>query len=155
MDPKKILADARAAMSKAVDSTLHEFSSLHTGKASPALVESVQVMAYGSPMRLKEVAAITTPDARTIQVQPWDKGLLRDIEKALQVAKLGFNPLVQGDIIRCPLPELSRERRQELVKVRHTQAEEGRIRVRHRRGASSQRRPGRRPRPPGSPPKTS
>jgi len=130
MDPKKILADARTAMTKAVEFTLHEFSSLHTGKASPSMIESLIVQAYGSSMRLKEVAAITTPDARTIQVQPWDKGLLRDIEKALQVAKLGFNPLVQGDIIRCPMPELSRERRQELAKVAHTQAEEGRVRVR-------------------------
>jgi ribosome recycling factor len=130
MDPKKILADARTAMTKAVEHTLHEFSALHTGKATPTMVESIAVMAYGSQMRLKEVAAITTPDARTIQIQPWDKGLLRDIEKALQVAKLGFNPLVQGDIIRCPLPELSRERRQELAKVCHTHAEEGRVRIR-------------------------
>ncbi|HVU38487.1 MAG TPA: ribosome recycling factor [Opitutales bacterium] len=130
MDPKKTLTDARAAMAKAVEHTLHEFSSLHTGKASPVMVESVLVQAYGSTVRLKEVAAITTPDARTIQIQPWDKGVLRDVEKALQVAKLGFNPLVQGDIIRCPLPELSRERRQELAKVCHTHAEEGRVRIR-------------------------
>lgn len=130
MDPKKIIADARTAMSKAIEHTLHEFSSLHTGKASPVMIESIIVQAYGTPLRLKEVAAITTPDARTLQVQPWDKGLLRDIEKALQVAKLGFNPLVQGDIIRCPLPELSRERRQELAKVCHTHAEEGRVRIR-------------------------
>ena len=88
MDTKKILADARVTMTKAVEFTLHEFSSLHTGKASPIMVESLVVQAYGSSMRLKEVAAITTPDARTIQIQPWDKGLLRDIEKALQVAKL-------------------------------------------------------------------
>ncbi len=130
MDPKKILADARTAMTKAIEHTLHEFSSLHTGKATPTMIESIIVQAYGTPLRLKEVAAITTPDARTLQVQPWDKGLLRDIEKALQVAKLGFNPLVQGDIIRCPLPELSRERRQELAKVCHTHAEEGRVRIR-------------------------
>jgi ribosome recycling factor len=130
MDTKKIIADSRAAMTKAVDHTLHEFATLHTGKATPAMVESVHVMAYGSQMRLKEVAAITTPDARSIVIQPWDKGLLRDIEKAIQVAKLGFNPLVQGDLIRCPVPELSRERRQELAKVASTQAEEGRVRVR-------------------------
>jgi ribosome recycling factor len=130
MDPKKILADSRTAMSKAVEHTLHEFSSLHTGKATPAMVESVHVEAYGSSVRLKEVAAITTPDPRTIQIQPWDKGLLRDVEKAIQVAKLGFNPIVQGDIIRCPVPELSRERRQDLAKVAHTQAEEGRVRIR-------------------------
>jgi len=130
MDPKKILADARAAMAKAVDHTLHEFSALHTGKASPAMVEAIHVDAYGSSMRLKEVAAITTPDARTIQIQPWDKGLMKEIEKAIQTAKLGFNPIVQGDVIRCPVPELSRERRQDLAKVAHTQAEEGRVRVR-------------------------
>jgi ribosome recycling factor len=130
MDTKKIIADSRAAMTKAVDHTLHEFATLHTGKATPAMVESVHVMAYGSQMRLKEVAAITTPDARSIVIQPWDKGLLRDIEKAIQVAKLGFNPLVQGDLIRCPVPELSRERRQDLAKVANTQAEEGRVRVR-------------------------
>jgi ribosome recycling factor len=130
MDPKKILAESRAAMTKAVEYTLHEFATLHTGKATPVMVESVQVHAYGSAMRLKEVAAITTPDARTIQVQPWDKGLLRDIEKAIQSANLGFNPIVQGDIIRCPMPELSRERRQDLAKVAHTHAEEGRVRVR-------------------------
>jgi ribosome recycling factor len=130
MDPKKILADSRTAMGKAVEHTLHEFSTLHTGKATPAMVESVHVDAYGSSMRLKEVAAITTPDARTITIQPWDKGLLRDIEKAIQVAKLGFNPIVQGDLIRCPVPELSRERRQDLAKVAHTQAEDGRVRIR-------------------------
>jgi ribosome recycling factor len=130
MDLKKTITDTRAAMTKAVEFTLHEFSTLHTGKATPVMVESITVDAYGSSMRLKEIAAITTPDPRTIQIQPWDKGLLRSIEKALQVAKLGFNPLVQGDIIRCPMPELSRERRQELAKVAHTHAEEGRIRVR-------------------------
>jgi ribosome recycling factor len=130
MDPKKTLADSRAAMTKAVEFTLHEFASLHTGNASPAMVEGLHVEAYGSMMRIKEIAAITTPDARTVQIQPWDKSVLRDIEKAIQVAKLGINPIVQGDVIRCPVPELSRERRQELAKVAHTQAEEGRIRVR-------------------------
>ncbi len=130
MDPKKILSDARSAMMKAVDFTNHEFASLHTGKATPMMVETLPLDAYGSSMRIKEVAAITTPDARTIQIQPWDKGLLREIEKAIQVAKLGFNPIVQGDLIRVPVPELSRERRQELAKMAHSHAEEGRIRVR-------------------------
>ncbi|MGA2051894.1 MAG: ribosome recycling factor [Opitutales bacterium] len=130
MDLKKILADARAAMTKAVEFTLHEFASLHTGKASPMMVENLHVEAYGSAMRIKEVAAITTPDPRTIQIQPWDKSMLKEIEKAIQVAKLGINPQINGDIVRCPIPELSRERRQDLAKVAHTQAEEGRIRVR-------------------------
>jgi ribosome recycling factor len=130
MDPKKILADARTAMTKSVEFTLHEFSTLHTGKASPSMVENLHVEAYGSTMRIKEVAAITTPDARTIQIQPWDKGMLKEIEKAIQVAKLGFNPQINGDIVRCPVPELSRERRQDMSKIAASHAEEGRIRVR-------------------------
>ena len=125
------LTDAQARMKKAVDHTLHEFSTIHTGKASPAMVESVQVEAYGSMMPLKGCAAITTPDPRMIQVQPWDKGLLRAIEKALQMANIGVNPVVDGTLIRLPFPELSRERRQEFVKAAQRLAEEGRVAVRH------------------------
>ncbi|HLP26365.1 MAG TPA: ribosome recycling factor [Acidobacteriota bacterium] len=125
------LADAQARMKKAVDHTLHEFSTIHTGKASPAMVESVQVEAYGSMMPLKGCAAITTPDPRMIQIQPWDKGLTRAIEKALQMANIGVNPVVDGQVIRLPFPELSKERRQEFVKTAHRLAEEGRVAVRH------------------------
>lgn len=125
------LADAQARMKKAVDHTLHEFSTIHTGKASPAMVESVMVEAYGSMMPLKGCAAITTPDARMIQIQPWDKGLLRAIEKALQIANIGVNPVVDGSLVRLPFPELSKERRQEFVKTAHRLAEEGRVSVRH------------------------
>lgn len=125
------LADAQARMKKAVDHTLHEFSTIHTGKASPAMVESVMVEAYGSMMPLKGCAAITTPDARMIQIQPWDKGLLRAIEKALQIANIGVNPVVDGNLVRLPFPELSKERRQEFVKTAHRLAEEGRVSVRH------------------------
>lgn len=125
------LTDAQVRMKKAVDHTLHEFSTIHTGKASPAMVESVQVEAYGSMMPLKGCAAITTPDPRMIQVQPWDKGLLRAIEKALQMANIGVNPVVDGTLIRLPFPELSRERRQEFVKAAQRLAEEGRVAVRH------------------------
>lgn len=125
------LADAQARMKKAVDHTLHEFSTIHTGKASPAMVESVMVEAYGSMMPLKGCAAITTPDPRMIQIQPWDKGLTRAIEKALQMANIGVNPVVDGQVIRLPFPELSKERRQEFVKTAHRLAEEGRVAVRH------------------------
>jgi ribosome recycling factor len=125
------LTEAQNRMKKAVDHTLHEFSTIHTGKASPAMVESVQVEAYGSMMPLKGCAAITTPDPRMIQVQPWDKSLLRAIEKALQIANIGVNPIVDGSVIRLPFPELSRERRQEFVKTAHRLAEEGRVAVRH------------------------
>src|SRR5471032_2845527 len=95
-----ILSDTQAKMKKTVDFTLHEFSSIHTGKATPTMVEGVMVDAYGSQMRLKECAAITTPDARMIQVQPWDAGLTKAIEKAIQMANLGFNPVVDGKIVR-------------------------------------------------------
>lgn len=126
-----IVTDTQAKMKKAVDHTLHEFSSIHTGKANPSMVESVMVEAYGSSMRLKECAAITTPDAHMIVVQPWDRGLVKAIEKAIQIANLGFNPAVDGNLVRVPLPQMSRERRQEFVKVANRLAEEGRVHVRN------------------------
>src|SRR5438046_6024294 len=128
-----ILADVQGRMKKAVDHTLHEFSAIHTGKATPAMVESVMVEAYGSSMRLKECAAISTPDARLIQIQPWDAGLSKAIAKGIIDANLGFNPIVDGKLIRVPLPEMSRERRQEFVKTAHKLAEEGRVSVRNMR----------------------
>jgi len=128
-----ILNDAQARMQKAVDYTLHEFSSIHTGKATPAMVETVMVEAYGSMMRLKECAAISTPDPRLIQVQPWDVSLSKAIAKGIQEANLGFNPIIDGKVIRIPLAEMSRERRQEFVKTAHKLAEEGRVQVRNLR----------------------
>ena len=125
------LTDMQGRMKKALDHTLHEFSSIHTGKASPTMVEGVTVDAYGSQMRIKDCAAITTPDARLIQIQPWDKGLTKAIEKAIQQANIGLNPSVDGHIVRVPLPELSRERRQEFVKVANRMAEEGRVQIRN------------------------
>ncbi len=97
------------------------------------------VDAYGSQMRLRDCAAISTPDSRLIQVQPWDKSLVKAIEKAIQLANIGINPAVDGNVIRLPLPDLSRERRQELVKVVHRLAEEGKVSVRNvRRDAVDQ-----------------
>ena len=128
-----ILTDVQARMKKAVDFTLHEFSTIHTGKASPAMVEGVMVEAYGSMIRLKECAAISTPDPRMIQVQPWDKALIRAVEKALQQANLGINPIIDGGLIRLPFPDLSRERRLEFVKIAHRLAEDGRVNIRHAR----------------------
>ena len=126
-----ILADAHAKMKKALDHTLHEFASIHTGKATPAMVEGVLVEAYGSTMRLRDCAAITTPDSRMIQIQPWDAGLVKAVEKAIQAANLGFNPQVDGKIVRVPLPDMSRERRQEFVKTASRIAEEGRVHIRN------------------------
>ncbi|MDD3179759.1 MAG: ribosome recycling factor [Opitutaceae bacterium] len=130
MAHQPILNDMQARMKKALDHTLHEYGAIQTGKASPTMVEGVMVEAYGSHLRLKECAAITTPDARLIQIQPWDKSIIRNVEKALQTANLGINPIVDGSLIRMPLPELSRERRQEFAKVAHKLAEEGRVTVR-------------------------
>jgi ribosome recycling factor len=129
--PHPLLTEANAKMKKALDFTLHEFSSIHTGKATPAMVEGVMVEAYGSQMRLKECAAITTPDSRMIQIQPWDPALTKAIEKAIQVANLGFNPVVDGKIVRVPLPDMSRERRLEFVKTAARIAEEGRVHIRN------------------------
>jgi ribosome recycling factor len=114
---------------------VHEFASLHTGKASPAMVEDLQVHveAYGSSMRIRDVATVSTPDNRSIVITPWDKSVLKDIEKGIQIANLGFNPSIQGNLVRVPVPELSGDRRKELVKVAATMAEQGRIAVRHAR----------------------
>ncbi|MBL4575569.1 MAG: ribosome recycling factor [Opitutaceae bacterium] len=133
MSSHPIISDTHVKMQQTMEHTLHEFSSIHTGKASPSMVEGISVEAYGSHVRLKEVAAITTPDLRTIQIQPWDKSMIVPIERAIQMANIGINPSVNGGLIRLPLPDLNRERRQELVKVAHQMAEDGRISVRHAR----------------------
>lgn len=125
-----IVTETQAKMKKAVDHTLHEFSNIHTGKANPSMVEGIQIEAYGSMMRIKDCAAISTPDARQIVIQPWDKGLTQAIAKGIQIANLGFNPNVDGQLVRIPLADMSRERRQEFVKVANRLAEEGRVSVR-------------------------
>lgn len=123
----------REDMNKSVEHVLHEFNTLHTGKANPSMVENVTVDVYGTNMRLRDVAAITTPDARTIQIQPWDKSSVQPVEKALIEARLGITPVVTGELIRLPIPELSGERREELCKMAQTMAEQGRIGVRSAR----------------------
>lgn len=139
MDPNTIMKKMVAEMKNTVDHTLHEFSSLHTGKATPSMLDSVKVNAYGSTVTLKEVAAVTTPDARTIMVQPWDKSVIRDVEKGIQEANLGLNPMIDGGILRVPVPELTGQRRLELAKTAGGMAEDGRVRVRQvRRDALDQ-----------------
>jgi len=125
------ITEMQAKMKKAFEHTLQEFSSIHTGKASPTMVEGVMVEAYGSQMRLKECAAISTPDPHMIQIQPWDKAIVQAVVKGIQMANLGLNPTVDGSIVRVPLPQLSRERRLEFVKVANRMAEEGRVQIRN------------------------
>jgi ribosome recycling factor len=126
-------AQAQAHMEKALEAMRREFNSVRTGKASPALLDSVRVDAYGSKMPLNQVASVSSPEPRMLIVQPWDKGLMGDIEKAIRNSELGLNPANDGNIIRVPIPALNEERRRDLVRMLHKQAEEGRIAIRHAR----------------------
>ena len=135
MDYETILLETQELMEKAVEHTLREFSNIHTGKATPAMIEnlSVPVESYGTSMALRELAAITTPDSHTLQVQPWDKSTAEPIEKAIRSANLGLNPVTRGAGIIVPIPELSGERRREMVKMAASHAEEGRVSIRKAR----------------------
>lgn len=135
MDFDDIMLEAQDGMEKAVSHTLREFGNIHTGKATPSMVDNVQVPveAYGTSMPIRDIAAVTTPDARTIQISPWDKSTIAPIEKAIRSAGLGLNPATRGTIIYVPVPELSGERRRDMVKVAGNHAEDGRIAVRKAR----------------------
>ncbi len=132
MPAQNALKETETAMKKSVEYMNQEFASIRTGKASPALVENldVHVASYGSNMKLKGLAVITTPEARMIMIQPFDPSTLKDIEKAINESKLGLNPIPDGRSIRLPIPELTEERRKELVKTIKAMAEEGRVRIR-------------------------
>src|SRR5436309_11599937 len=136
MNKDDILLEAEMSMEKSVDHLVHEFSGVRTGKASPALVENIDVQAYGSTMKLKQLALITTPESRLLVLQPFDAGTIQDIERALKESKIGITPAVDGKIIRLPIPELSEERRKELAKSLGRMAEEARVRVRSKRHAA-------------------
>src|SRR3977135_4170391 len=133
MNRDDILLEAEMSMEKSVDYMVHEFAAVRTGKASPGLVENVDVHAYGSAMKLKQLALITTPEPRLLVVQPFDAGTVPDIERALKESKIGIMPAVDGKIIRLPIPELSEERRKDLVRSLGKMAEEARVRVRANR----------------------
>jgi ribosome recycling factor len=134
-----ILLEAEEKMEKTEQVVTNEFAGVRTGKASPALVENVLVEAYGSNMRIRELAGITTPEPRTLAIQPWDANTLHPIEKAIQKANLGLTPSIQGKVIRIFFPELSEERRQEFVKIVRKMTEDGRVAIRHvRRDAMEQ-----------------
>ena len=135
MPANQIIKSASDAMTKSVEHTIHEFASVRTGKASPSLVENVDVhvQSYGSHMKLKQLAMISTPEPRLIRIEPFDPATLRDIERGIQESKLGLNPSIEGKVIRLPVPELSGERRQQMVKTIKQMAEESRVRVRSAR----------------------
>jgi ribosome recycling factor len=125
------LQDATDRMDKSVDSTRHNFSSVRTGRASPALLDRIVVDYYGTQTPLNQLATISAPDATLLTIQPYDKNSLKAIEKAILESDVGLTPNNDGDIIRLGLPQLTEERRKELVKVIHTIAEEGRVAIRN------------------------
>ena len=134
-----ILLEAEDKMIKTEQVVVNEFAGVRTGKASSALVENIMAEVYGSNMRIRELAGITTPEPRTLAIQPWDATSLHPIEKAIQKSNLGLNPTIQGRTIKIFFPELSQERRTEFVKIIRKMAEDGRVALRHvRRDAMEQ-----------------
>ena len=126
-----ILLEAEEKMTKTEEVLLHEFAGVRTGKASAGLVENIQVEVYGSHMRIRELAGITTPETRMILITPWDVNSLHPIEKAIQKSNLGLNPSIDKKAIRIVLPELSQERRVEFTKIVHKMSENARVAIRH------------------------
>jgi ribosome recycling factor len=129
----ELIKHARELMHKAVESTKRELTTIRSGKASTSLLDLVRVDAYGSEVPLNQVGMVAAPEPRLLTVQPFDKSLAPAIEKAIRDADLGLNPASQGGVIRVPIPQLTEERRKELVKLVHKLAEEGRVAVRHAR----------------------
>lgn len=127
---KEITRQTEENMKKTIDSVMREFSEIRTGRANPALVEGLLINYYETPTSLKQLASISIPDARLIVIQPWDVSALAEIEKAILKSNLGITPANDGKVIRLSLPQLSKERRQELAKVVHKMAEDGRVSMR-------------------------
>ena len=130
MAVKVTLRNTEENMKKAIEAVLREFATVRTGRASPSLVEGMHIDYYGTPTLLKQLATISVPDAHLLVIQPWDPSVIPAIEKAIQKSNLGINPSCDGKIIRLPLPPLSKERRDELVKLVKKMTEEGRVSLR-------------------------
>lgn len=130
MTTKEILHNTEEKMKKAYESVTRELSEIRTGRASPSLVEGLHIDYYGTPTLLKQLASISAPDAHLIVIQPWDVNAIVEIEKAIMKSNLGITPSNDGKLIRLSVPPLSKERRQELAKVVHKMAEEGRVSLR-------------------------
>ncbi len=130
---KAIIKDAKDKMEAAEEALKREFSKLRSGKASTALVDTIKVDCYGSKMMLNQVANVATPEPRLLTIQPWDKGMISAIEKAILQSELGITPANDGATIRLPIPALNEERRKDLVKLIHKYSEEGRVSIRNAR----------------------
>ncbi len=125
--------DAKRRMDEALEAIRREFASVRTGKATPALLDTVRVDAYGSKMPINQLATINTPEHTLLVVQPFDRSLMSEIERAIRSSGLGLNPATDGNLIRIPIPPLNEQRRKEYAKVLHKMAEEGRVSIRHAR----------------------
>jgi ribosome recycling factor len=128
---EELLADARERMTKSVESTRHEFGSVRTGRATPALLDRIMVDYYGTSTPLRQLATIGAPEARLLSIQPYDKGSIKAIEKAILESDVGLTPNNDGNLIRLGIPELTEERRKDLVKIVRHIAEEGRVAIRN------------------------
>jgi len=123
--------DLKRRMQGAIEALRHDFGGLRTGRASSSLLEPIHVDAYGANMPLAQVASVSVPEPRMLQINVWDRGLVIAVEKAIRASSLGLNPQTEGQVIRLRMPDLTQERRKELVKVAHTYAEKARIAVRN------------------------
>ncbi|GAB4374842.1 MAG: ribosome recycling factor [Calditrichia bacterium] len=131
MSTKEILRDAENRMKKSVEHLHNELTRIRTGRATPALLDAVKIDYYGNMTPLNQVASITAPDARLLVVQPWEKRLIGEIEKAILQSDLGLNPSNDGNVVRVPIPELSEERRRDLLKLVKKFCEESKIAIRN------------------------
>jgi ribosome recycling factor len=131
MAPTFDLADVKRRMQGAINSFKNDLGSLRTGRASPNLLDPIQVESYGAMMPISQVATVNVPEPRLLSVQVWDRGMVSAVEKAIRESDLGLNPQTEGQIIRLRIPEMNEQRRKEMVKVAHKYAEEARIAVRH------------------------
>ncbi len=123
--------DLKRRMQGALSVLKTEFSGLRTGRASSSMMDPITVDAYGQAMPLNQVATVSVPEPRMVAVQVWDKGMVAAVEKAIRESNLGLNPVVDGQLLRLPIPELNQERRQELIKVAHKYAEQAKVAIRH------------------------
>lgn len=136
---KDVLSQAEVKMKKTMETLTREFGEVRTGRAQPSLIEEMHVEYYGSPTTIRHIAAVSSPDARTVVIQPWDANALADIERSITTSKLGINPMNDGKVIRLAFPQLSAERREEMIKVVKDMAEKGRVALRSLRRDANER----------------
>ncbi len=135
---RKVKKETEGRMEKVIKSTKEDFNTIRTGRARPSLVEHISANYYGTPTPIQQMAKVVAPEARTLVIEPWDKNVIGDIEKAILKANIGLTPSNDGNIIRINIPQLTEERRKELAKVLHNKAENGRIAIRNIRRDSNE-----------------